>query len=316
MTISQTNWGPPVQQKFAAKLLSTPQSRLIHRLGATKFSIPANSGDILRKRRYNRFATVPVPVDPAMNNPPAQINTQTDIDVKIRWYSTYTVITKQVTFVNQDPVLNGETARLGQCLRETQDELIRDVLEATAGITNCTNGVNADNPTEMARADIDGLVGAMQGNDAEFIDDSIPGTDSVGTGPIRDAYLFLCHTNMIGQMENVNGFINKAQYPNAGKGNQPSEWGSIGNGRFHVSSRGSFTVAASLLGNDVYNNFVCAQKAYSMVDLDGASSKIIYHPPGWGNDPTELRQTLGFRFTFGAVIDNNLWINNLRATLA
>ena len=87
MSITQTIWPAPVQQRFAGKLLSTPQARLVHKLMATPIKVPANSGDILRQRVYSRFETVPVPVDPAMANPPAQVNAQTDIDVKVRWYA-------------------------------------------------------------------------------------------------------------------------------------------------------------------------------------------------------------------------------------
>ena len=219
-------------------------------------------------------------------NPPAQTNTTVDIDVKARWYATYVIITKQVTFVNQDPVLNAETARLGQCLRETEDQLIRDMLESTASVVNCTGGTNGDNPTEIARSDVDGVVATLQTNNGEFVENMIEGEDKFGTGPVRDCYVAMCHTNMIGQLENVPGFINKAQYPND-KGTIPSEWGSIGNLRFFLSSRGSITANASLLGADVYNIFVAAQESYSTVELDGASAKLIYHPPGWGDDPPD-----------------------------
>lgn len=39
-------------------------------------------------------------------------------------------------------VLNQAAARLGQSLRETEDQLIRDMLEATASLINCVGGTN------------------------------------------------------------------------------------------------------------------------------------------------------------------------------
>ena len=39
-------------------------------------------------------------------------------------------------------VLNQAAARLGVALRQTEDELIRDVLASTAGFIPCTGGVN------------------------------------------------------------------------------------------------------------------------------------------------------------------------------
>jgi hypothetical protein len=49
------------------------------------------------------------------------------------------------TAINEDPVLNQFAARLGQSLRETEDELMRTMLEGTAGFLNCVGGVNARN---------------------------------------------------------------------------------------------------------------------------------------------------------------------------
>jgi len=302
MTTTSTILPAPVQQRFSAKLLSTPQARLIHRLGAVPYKMPANSGNILRMRRYNRLETAPVPVNPAMMNPPSQQLTAIDIDATISFYATYTVITKEVTLENQDPVLNENVARLGQSMRETEDQLIRDMLEATASIVNCVGGTNGDSPTEIVRSDVDGVVATLQNNDGEFVSEMIGGENKFGTGPVRDAYICMADSNMIGQLENVAGFINKAQYPND-QSTLSSEWGSIGNVRFFLSSRGSVTGSASLLGADVYNLLVCAQEAYCSIDLDGSSAQYIYHPPGWGDDPCELRQTGGYRFAFASRID-------------
>lgn len=212
-------------------------------------------------------------------------------------------------------VLNQAAARLGQSMRETEDQLIRDMLEATASLINCVGGTNGDNPTEIVRSDVDGVVAALQNNDGEFISEMIGGEDKFGTGPVRDSYFAMANSNMIGQLENVQGFIAKAQYPND-KSTLPSEWGSIGNLRFFLSSRGSVTANASLLGADIYNMFVTAQEAYCSIDLDGSIAKFIYHPAGWGDDPCELRQTAGYRFGFASRITNDAWIINLRATLA
>jgi len=315
MTTTSTTLPAPVQQHFSAKLLSTPQARLIHKLASEAYAMPANSGNIMRMRRYSRLETAPVPVNPNMMNPPAQQLNAIDVDATINWYATYTIITKEVTQINEDPVLNQNVLRLGQSLRETEDQLIRDMLEATASLVNCVGGTNGDNPTEIVRSDVDGVVATLQDNDGEFITEMIGGENKFGTGPVRDCYVGMASTRMIGQLENVAGFIAKAQYPND-KGTLPSEWCSIGNIRFFLSSRGSVTGSASLLGADIYNVFIAAQESYCSIDLDGSSAQYIYHPPGWGDDPCELRQTGGYRFAMASRITNDAWVINLRATLA
>ena len=78
-------------------------------------------------------------------------------------------INEQVTLQNQDPVLNECAARLGVSLRQTEDQLTRDMLASTASFINCTGGVNGDNPTEITRSDVDTVVRTLLGNNAYTI---------------------------------------------------------------------------------------------------------------------------------------------------
>jgi N4-gp56 family major capsid protein len=164
--VTQTVMPPAIQQNLLAKVLSTPEARRIHLLGAMTYPMPQHSGDILRKTRYRRLETTPVPVDPAMQNPPAQLLNRDFIDVQARWYSTYLIITEQVTYVDQDPVLNRAAARLSQAYSETQDQLIRDMLEATASVQNATDGTNGE--VAVVKSDlIDSKLSARNGGDNE-----------------------------------------------------------------------------------------------------------------------------------------------------
>ncbi len=211
-------------------------------------------------------------------------------------------------------VLNQAAARLGQCLRETEDELMRSLLESTAAFVNCTNGVNGDNPTEPTAVDFEGVVTSLQTADADFISEVVEGENKFGTGPIRDCYFCMASTQLIPRIQAMNGFISKAQYPSQ-LNILSAEWGSINNVRFVLSSRGSITPNDSLLGANVFNMFLTGQESYTSIQLDGETAKFIYHPPGWGDDPGELRQTAAFRFAHARAITNDAWIINVRATL-
>jgi hypothetical protein len=89
------------------------------------------------------------------------------------------------------------------------------MLAATASFINCTGGVNGDVPTEITRSDVSAIVTTLIGNNAYTILDNIEGEDRYGTAPVRDAFFALASTNIIGNLENVAGFIQKAQYPAA-----------------------------------------------------------------------------------------------------
>ncbi len=181
MTITTTNALPaPVQQWFDNVLLSRPMPKLIHKQMALKKELPPNSGRIARYRRYTNLQTATVPLPDSGLTPPGQVLNAVDIDARLDFYGTYVTITDQVMFINQDPVLNQTVSLLAQSMRETEDELIRNMLASTASVINCTGGTNGDMPTEMTRSDIDTVVLALLGNDAMMISDNIEGTLKFG----------------------------------------------------------------------------------------------------------------------------------------
>ena len=109
-------------------------------------------------------------------------------------------------------VLNEAAQRLGVSLRQTEDQLMRDMLASTASFINCVGGTNGDNPTEITRSDVDTVVKTLRGNNAYSFLTGVEGEDRFGTAPVRDAYFGLGHTDLIGQLDQVAGFVQKWNY--------------------------------------------------------------------------------------------------------
>ena len=313
MTVGINTLPPQIQQRYNAKLLSTPEHNLVHMLFATPVELPDNQGFIDRQSRYDRLNLFPVPLDDSQVNPPPQQLNRVDVDCRVRVYATYIVLTRQVTITNEDPVLNSAAARLGQALRETQDSLVRDQLESSASVINCVGGTNGDLPTEMALSDTDDVVTVLQNNSGEYITTIVEADLKFGTSPIGDSYGCMLTTRMIPVLNNIQGFVRKFQYPNIDQ-TLSVEWGGVNNTRFFISEQGSVTPQGSLLGNDVANCFVAAKESYKVVWQAGGKSRFIYLPPGYNNDPCMLRHTAGCSFYQGQCITNDLWIQNLRST--
>lgn len=270
---------PQIQQRYNSKLLSTPEHNLIHNLFAVPVELPDNNGFIDRQSRYDRLDLFPIPMDDAMTNPPAQQLNRVDVDCRVRVYSTYIVLTRQVTITNEDPVLNSAAARLGQAGRETQDVLQRDSLEATASVINCVGGGNGDLPTQMVESDVDDVVTVLQNNSGEYITNMQGGELKIGTSPIGDSYGCMLTARMIPVMNSMANFTRKFKYPNIND-TLACEWGGINNVRFFISEQGSVSAGASALGNDVANCFVTAKEGYKVVWQAGGKMKFIYLPPG------------------------------------
>lgn len=89
-----------------------------------------------------------------------------------------------------------------------------------------------------------------------------------------------------------------------------SEWGSIGNLRFLVSSIGSVTPNASGLNADVFNIFCVGMEAYACIEQDGYSASFIYRPPIY-DGPLALNASVGYKFAEVSRITNDLYVINL-----
>ena len=58
MSVSIASLPPQIQQRYNAKLLSTPEHNLIHQLFATPVELPDNQGFIDRQSRYDQPRSV------------------------------------------------------------------------------------------------------------------------------------------------------------------------------------------------------------------------------------------------------------------
>jgi N4-gp56 family major capsid protein len=255
-----------------------------------------------------------VPLGNSGIHPPPQQLTAVNIDADMDFYGTYVLLNEQVTLQSQDPVLNEAARRLGVSLRQTEDELSRNMLQSTSSFINGVAGTNGDNPTEAARADMDVIIRTLAGADCMTIADNIEGEDKFGTAPVRDAYFALGSTDLIGDLEQVNGFIAKAQYPSQ-MNVLRSEWGSVSNLRFLLSSAGSVSSGASMNAADVYNIFCVGMEAYCSVEQDGYSAQFIYRPPIY-DGPLALNASAGYKFGEVPRITNDAWVINYRVTLS
>ena len=203
-------------------------------------------------------------------------------------------------------VLNEAAARLGVSLRQTEDQLTRDMLAATAGFVNCVGGVNGDNPTEITRTDVNEVVRALLDADAYTVLDNIEGEDKFGTAPVRRSFWALGDTDILDDLEAIDEFIPVAQYPQA-SGLNDAEWGSVGNTRWLLSPNG-------YVSSSTYSNFIVGEEAYGLIDLNAGTMKNIYKPLGQGDDPLNQRSTMGWRAYHVSRILNDSWLIDLNST--
>lgn len=303
----------PVQNWFNHTLLAVATPEYIHRLGCVRYTIPRNNSKTITFRRPNRLPTALVPLGNQGIDPPSTPLTAVDISATVDWYGQWVEINEQVTLTSQDPVLNWAAERLGQSMLETSDQLVKNMLEATASQINAVNGINGDNPTEISLPDVSDVINVLMSADAKRMLDNIEGQNRFGTAPIANAFMALAHTDLSSDLRNVQGFIHVSQYPSQGPVMR-SEWGSVENVRFFLSSIGSKIPNASSLGNDVYNVFIQGMESVACIDLDGANAQFIFNSPEVVGGPLRQNASAAWKMAEVSRIVNDTWLVALRVT--
>ena len=210
-------------------------------------------------------------------------------------------------------VTNQAVQILGIQLRTTEDALCREALSSTAGFINCTGGVNGDLPTEPSRADISNIYKILAGNNAKTIASMIPGQNKIGTGPVRNSYIAMAHTDISTSLENIDGFLNVANYPDQ-RSIMEAEFGTVGNVRYLLSSAGSIERNASGNGEDVYNALTCGLEAYAIIKQDGYTTRFI-HRPAIYDSALALNDTLAWKMATAIKVTNDQFIFRHRMTI-
>ena len=214
---------------------------------------------------------------------------------------------------SQEDVLTEASYLLGICLRESEDILMRDMMAASASFINCTGGSNGDLPTNVSYNDLGIIFRTLIGNDAQTITNFTQGSLRFGSGPVRNAFLALCHTDLTNDLQQITNFLNVANYPKD-DGILQVEFGSIQNFRFMVSSIGSVLVNASAMGQNVYNIFCVGMESVAAIDQDMYSAQMIYRPAIFDGALAQ-NVSLALKFAELPVINNDQWILTARATL-
>ena len=193
-----------------------------------------------------------------------------------------------------------------------EDIILRDFLLSSASVYNCRGGVDADNPTELTVRDLSNVASSLDtANAFKFLSGKI-GEDRFGSSPIRSAYFLLTSTILQPTFDAMDKFTSSWNYPNQNDTIE-SEYGAVLNFRIFTSSESAIQQAASMNGNDVYNNMAVARQSYAHIDQDGYSSQLLYRPPIFSG-PLALNGTLGVKFAQTQAILQETWLRNVRCT--
>lgn len=304
-----TQVDPAIDTYYNRVLLKAATANMPHLQWAQHATHDKKRGNTHKWRRYSRLAVATTPL-PEGYTPPGQRLSKVDLTATLAWYGDYVHITDVVDMTVEDPVLTVAAEELGYQESLTFDTLMRDILAACASATNASGGSNGETPTEITRGDIDAIVKTLLGGDAKFVTKQVKGESGQGTSPVRAAFMAVCHTDLVDDLEDVAGFKSISEYPNQ-KDVSDSEWGSIGNIRAHISTNAKKSSDATA----IYSIPIIGQDAYGDVALAGSNKNIrkAFGSAGTG-DPLDRKASSGWKAAWAARILNDAFMHVLKVT--
>lgn len=197
-------------------------------------------------------------------------------------------------------------------MREKEDLLMRDLLASSPSYINASGGGNGDFPTNISRADCNNIERILLGNDARTMLEGIDADLKFATGPTRDAFIALCNTNLTVDLQNVQGVLLKANYPDQ-KGIRPEEYCSISRFRFFVSSKGIIAPTVSLLGNEVYRIPMYGLESFAKLEQNTYTARVGVRPD-WVVSNVAQNSQIYAKFAIARAITNQNWMSGLNVT--
>ena len=310
---------PTVELVYADKklLIRAQPNNILGQFGQVR-PIPKNKTDTIVFRRYEKLAAATTPLVEGVT-PTGKSLTYTDITAVLKQYGDFVEITDAIKDMHTDPIANEAIDILAEQAPETYDKLRAGVLQA---------GTNVQYSTGTARTDVNAIITVallrtaariLGRQEAKKIKKIISAGINIGTLPIREAYVVVCHTDVFPDIEALTGYVPVANYAKE-MGMINGEKGSILDFRFvqdnnivpwpDAGAAHGVTLSTSGTLSDVYPLLIFGANAYGLVGLGGRGSvqTLVSNPRPQGSDPLAQRGTVGWKGRMTTAILNDAFM--------
>jgi len=296
---------PAVGVVYERTLLQPAYPQYVHNQFAKRFSIGSKRGNTIKMRRYSRYSAATTPLTEGIT-PNGHKQSKVDLLAEVSQYGDFATLTDVVDLTVEDPNILIEVQRQADQMRNTEDQLTRDVLATSASSTTCSNGEGT--ATLLNRTDIRSVRRTLRSNNAKFMTRLIKAGTGQATSPIPPSYWAIADTDLEDDLQGCAGWKSAANY-SAQMGVDENEWGYCENIRFLTTTQG-------YVSSTVYSIPVIAQDAYGVIKLDGGNASSIVKAFGSAgtSDPLNQRATVGWKMWQVARILNDLFIHVLKCT--
>jgi N4-gp56 family major capsid protein len=311
---------PGTQAFYDRNLLTRAVPADVHGRFGQKRPIAKKNGNQIKFRRYSALPAATTPLTEGVTPSGSQLSV-TDLNATLAQYGDFIVLSDVVDMVNQDPVVTEATDVLGDQSGLTIDQVRRDVLVAGTNVAYAGGVANrAALVAAIVADDLDKAIRFLKNQNAKFIKEGIDGSDKVGSGSVRKAFIGLAHPDIEYVLEKIPGYRAVSDYGSK-ESVMEDEIGSYKNIRFVSSTNCKIFPDATTVAtagfktsgsgkNDVYATLILADNAYGVCPLAGAAMETIVKPLGSGGsaDPLNQRSSVGWKAMTTTKILNEAWM--------
>ena len=296
---------PAVNLVYQRTLLRPARPEYVHAQFAQKFSIKSKSGNTMKFRRYNLYSAATTPLTEGIT-PNGHRQSKVDLEAQVSQFGDFATLTDVVSLITEDKNIVIEVDLQNDQMRNTEDQLVRDVLAASASSTTCANG--SPTVTLLNKTDINSVRQTLRGANAKYMTSLVVAARGQGTSPIKPSFWGIADTDLEDDLQDVAGFKSTSNYPNQGPVHV-AEWGATDNVRWITTTQGYVL-------SGTYSCPIIGQKAYGMIDINGGNAQAIVKGLGSAGtaDPLNQRATVGWKMWQVARILNDAFIHVLKCT--
>ena len=198
----------------------------------------------------------------------------------------------------------------------TVDTIRRDVLRGGNNVIFTDGAVSrlavADGAKVHTYNDFKIMAIKLKNQGAKKFKGVIQGTTSVGTTPIRSAYVGICSPEVVEDLRGLTGWKNVEDYASYGK-IMDDEVGSIGDFRIIESTNNEPVVQVGTDTNDhnIHLSLFMGEDAYATITLrgkQGIQTKVKPLGSAGSADPLDQYGTIGWKAIIGCAILNEAWL--------
>lgn len=289
---SPNTLSPTMKTYYDTELLENARSNLIFAQFGRKQGLPANKGRTVEWRKWNTLPNAPTLSEGIV--PSGQKMGMTTLTASLQQYGMFVAITDLLDLHAIDNVLLGATEELGASAGETQDILIRNVLQ------QATNVIYCDTVASGASTAVSAYTGMAADNNRltpDMVNKAFTWLKKCKAPTINGKYVAILHPSVSYDLRSSTDWIEAHKYA-ATTEIFNGEIGELHNVRFVESTNAKITeqTVASSAKTKVYTTLFLGKDAYGIIDPAGGAMEMIVKDKSQVGGPLEQYSTAGYKF--------------------